>query len=104
MLNTVHRRERRFIINDCWQRLRKNGMLILVTRTKQEIEKLAEENKWFAFYDGFLTSKYTFQKGFTNSGLASLIRETLIGKDFYIEDEIKLSCKCSLVAVRKTKN
>jgi DNA phosphorothioation-associated putative methyltransferase len=50
----------------------KNTLIIVSCRSKAEIDKQSQSPLWKKYNDGFVTSRNTFQKGFTLSELTNL--------------------------------
>ena len=50
--------------------------MILTVRSAKEVDSKAKSHNWKQYGDGWLTSKGTFQKGFTQPQLEALARRT----------------------------
>jgi len=48
-----------------------NTIVVISARSSQEIERQASKGKWRELHDGYVTSRSTFQKGFTMDELIS---------------------------------
>jgi len=57
--------ERRTLLNDIYSYVYNGTILIVSARSEEEISSFASKSNWKRFNDGFLTSKKTFQKGYT---------------------------------------
>lgn len=77
VLNVLPNRwERLKLIQDAVSYLARGGKLVIATRSKNEIEKLARTNKWRELNDGYISSsdKNTFQHGLDREEILSLAR------------------------------
>ena len=53
------------ILRQAWGKIKLGGILVVSVRTRREVSLRAKEGGWIEFGDGWITSKGTFQKGFT---------------------------------------
>ncbi len=75
VLNVLPTSVERFeVIRKAAEFLRKDGLLLLVTRSKSEIDREARQKDWKVYNDGFCSDyrKGTFQKGLTTEELIDL--------------------------------
>jgi len=75
VLNTVLEDARKSILSTIFSFLPSGGHLYLAVRTFNEIERQAYNRGWKKYFDGWITKRGTFQKGFTYKELISLIKE-----------------------------
>lgn len=75
VLNVVFRTNRLTILKDIRYLLASSGTAIISVRSAKEIEEKAMMQKWRRYKDGWLTKRNTFQKGFTSTELAILLRK-----------------------------
>lgn len=79
------------------------SFLTLVTRTHQEIDTEATKKGWDPWNDGFVTSKMTFQRGFSHDELEEMCTNVL-GDRMASINRLKIKCRCTAVTVELTRN
>lgn len=73
VLNTLPDMEqRKEVIKDIYNFLPEDGYLILTLRAKQELKRKIKST-WKKYGDGYITSKGTFQKGYTSDEAVKLV-------------------------------
>ncbi|MEM2146574.1 MAG: methyltransferase domain-containing protein [Candidatus Jordarchaeaceae archaeon] len=75
VINTLPNHEERMsVLRDIYNFLPLGGVLILAVRSVDEVERARTRN-WRRFGDGWLTSRGTFQKGFTLEELLGMVNQ-----------------------------
>lgn len=101
VINVINNKlERIECIKEAWSRVRVDGLFLLSTRTDKEINKLAVKNNWKKYKDGYITSKNTFQKGFSLKELAQLILDSIDDIDKVVIREDKKSSYSAIYVVK----
>jgi len=76
ILNIIpEKKDRENILRKIFYFLPQEGHLYIAVRSKKEVETLAISNKWRKYKDGWITSRKTFQKGFTNEELVLTVKK-----------------------------
>ena len=67
--------ERLHTLKAAFNRVAPGGLLVVATRTEGNLRKLAAKNNWMPSGDGYITSqsRKTFQKGYNNNELKTLL-------------------------------
>lgn len=77
VLNTIVESEiREKVLHDIFYFLPSGGHLFIAVRSFSEVDRLAQVKQWRKYNDGWLTSRGTFQKGFTSTELFSLLKQS----------------------------
>lgn len=71
VLCVLPKNERAAVLKRAKKHLAKNGKIFIAVRSKSEINKYS--SKWEKFEDGYITGANTFQHGFTNDELKTLV-------------------------------
>ena len=75
VLNVIEdRTERHELLKDIHDLANKGTYVIVSVRDKNQIQKSAIHGGWIAYNDGFITSRNTFQKGYTTDEFTQLCR------------------------------
>ncbi len=79
VLNVIESENERIkLLKDIYNHTKDGTVLIVSTRSEEEIFYNASKTNWKSFNDGFLTSKNTFQKGYTLEELCNYL--SFLGK------------------------
>jgi DNA phosphorothioation-associated putative methyltransferase len=64
VLNIIPTREERLeALQEARKHLTEDGMLMVATRTPQDVESAARKSSWMSYKDGYVTGSSTFQRG-----------------------------------------
>lgn len=78
VLNVIeNQNERTDLLKEIYSYANNKCLVLISVRSKKEIETFAKKSNWKNFNDGYITTRNTFQKGFTQDELSKLI-ENLI--------------------------
>jgi hypothetical protein len=72
VLNVLEPKERKPVLRAVRRLLSDNGNAVIAVRGLAEVSRNAKARMWHRKFDGWITCRKTFQKGFTESRLVSL--------------------------------
>jgi len=73
ILNVINKKERIQAIKEIQRLLAKSGCVFFTVRTSSDIQEKAKKNTWKKQFDGWITKRGTFQKGFNSSELENFL-------------------------------
>lgn len=82
VVNVLQTPQRNETLRDAWKRVKSGGRLIVTARTEKEIEDAAKRGNWRPCREvggGWITSVYTYQRGYTVRSLAGVLGRILDG-------------------------
>jgi hypothetical protein len=77
VVNVLEESERNAAIEAAWGYVKKHGLLVITSRTESDVNYSAQRSNWKTRGRGFITSKGTYQRGYTAKQLDRLVSRLL---------------------------